>query len=119
MEASWKYIVSGHGDHRFVDILPERADKGTSLRFLSECLLQIEKTVAFGDSMNDVDMLVEAKQGVIVANAQKDLKCWHADHKAKHAHITLSQYRETHAMHIFLAELLEMNAKSSSKKRKV
>ena len=68
---NWKYVVSGEGSHRFVDILPDRADKGTSLRFLCKRVLQCDqaKTVAFGDSTNDIEMLTQAGRGFAVANS--------------------------------------------------
>ena len=74
---------------RDVDILPSAAGKGNAVRFLLEHLagVAMEQVLVCGDSGNDIDMLSLAvsagAKGVVVANAQPELKAWAADQKAE------------------------------------
>lgn len=101
----WKYVISGRGTHRFIDILPERADKGTSLRFLCKRVLQYDKqfSVAFGDSANDIEMLIEAGRGFAVSNSQPDLLYWLQENFALYPTISLSPYKESESIVKFLS----------------
>lgn len=66
-------VVWSSGKH--LDILPAAAGKGRAIRFLLDFLgIQTQQIVTAGDSGNDYSMLDEFKRGIIVANAQPELK---------------------------------------------
>ena len=66
-------VVWSSGKH--LDILPAAAGKGKAIRFLINYLdLGPEQVIAAGDSGNDRSMLDEFDWGIIVANAQPELK---------------------------------------------
>lgn len=57
-----------------IEINAKNANKGEALRFLSRHLgLSIEETMSFGDSGNDLSMLMAAGTGVAMANADQAL----------------------------------------------
>ena len=59
----------------FIEIVPERVDKGDSLRRLAESLgLGREDVVSCGDGYNDIPMLTYAGVGVAMGNAQPEVK---------------------------------------------
>ena len=59
----------------FFEILPAGASKGSALkRLCRKTGLQLSRTVAIGDCDNDLEMLMEARVGVAVANAYPDLR---------------------------------------------
>ncbi len=58
-----------------LDVLAVDANKSTSLEFLSDYLgIALSETIAIGDNWNDLDMLEAAGQGVVMANADDELK---------------------------------------------
>jgi Cof subfamily protein (haloacid dehalogenase superfamily) len=58
-----------------LDIDPVQATKGNGLKFLADCLnMRLENTAAFGDNINDLDMLQSVGFPVAVANAEDKLK---------------------------------------------
>lgn len=58
-----------------IDIMRENTTKGNGIRILCEKLgIPIEETVAFGDSMNDEDMLKTAGFSVAMGNAIPEIK---------------------------------------------
>jgi len=66
-------VVWSSGKH--LDILPAAAGKGKAIRFLIGYLnLSPEQVITAGDSGNDRSMLDEFDCGIIVANAQPELK---------------------------------------------
>lgn len=69
-------IYSGGVD---LDILPVRANKGRAMTFLREHLgVNAERTVACGDSGNDLSMFENREErGIIVGNAMPELLNWH------------------------------------------
>ncbi|MBD2136264.1 sucrose-phosphate phosphatase [Anabaena sp. FACHB-1237] len=69
-------IYSGSKD---LDILPRNANKGMAMTFVRETLeIAVEKTVACGDSGNDIALFAGRKEkGIIVGNATKELLAWH------------------------------------------
>ena len=75
-------VVWSSGKH--LDILPAAAGKGKAIRFLISYLdLSPEQVIAAGDSGNDRSMLDEFDCGIIVANAQPELKSLQIDdHRA-------------------------------------
>ena len=58
-----------------LDILPKDAGKGNAIRFLLSYLdLEPQRVITAGDSGNDRSMLEEFERGIVVANAQPELK---------------------------------------------
>jgi len=67
-----KLIFSGGG---YLDIIPPAAGKGTVIQFLHTWLnIPGERVVVAGDSGNDVDMFIPPFRGIIVGNADADLR---------------------------------------------
>ncbi|WP_166241795.1 Cof-type HAD-IIB family hydrolase [Paenibacillus turpanensis] len=59
----------------FLEFVHKEGTKGDALRFLaSHCGCQIEETIAFGDSWNDMEMITTAGLGVAMGNAVPALK---------------------------------------------
>ena len=57
-----------------IEINAKNANKGEALRFLCHYLgLSVEESMSFGDSSNDLSMIVAAGTGVAMANADKSL----------------------------------------------
>lgn len=81
-------IYSGSKD---LDILPRNANKGMAMTFVREILeIAIEKTVACGDSGNDIALFAGRKEkGIIVGNATKELLAWH------HLNYSVNRYLAT------------------------
>ena len=75
-------IITQQGLHLYViehcdaiDVLPKGQNKGAALQYLSgEGLLDLEKTVAFGDGANDVEMLGVVGMPITVGNAKEQVK---------------------------------------------
>ncbi|HLO87700.1 MAG TPA: sucrose-phosphate phosphatase [Nostocaceae cyanobacterium] len=69
-------IYSGSKD---LDILPRKANKGMAMTFIRENLeIDVEQTVACGDSGNDIALFADRKEkGIIVGNAKQELLEWH------------------------------------------
>ncbi len=62
-------------ESNFLEIVAWRAGKGNALQSYCKANgFELEETVAFGDSVNDVDMIKVAGVGVAVANARGELK---------------------------------------------
>ena len=71
-EKTMNFVQSVRGA---LDIDPIQATKGKSLKFLANHLnMQLEYTAAFGDNINDLDMLQSVGFPVAVANAEDELK---------------------------------------------
>lgn len=81
-----RIISSGETDF---DVIPEQAGKGSALRYVRQTLgVPPERTLAAGDSLNDLDML-RAARGIVVGNARPRLRRAVADddvHLAERAH---------------------------------
>jgi Cof subfamily protein (haloacid dehalogenase superfamily) len=59
----------------FVEVLDRRVDKGEALRFAASCLgIAPERTLAVGDSWNDVPLLRAAGFAVAMGGAPRDLR---------------------------------------------
>jgi sucrose-phosphate synthase len=59
---------------KFLDLLPERASKGAAILYLCErYAMPLSRTIVFGDSGNDCDMLLATGQGVVVKNHAPEL----------------------------------------------
>jgi Cof subfamily protein (haloacid dehalogenase superfamily) len=62
-------------DLGILDLLPHGVSKGSSLELLAARLgIDRKETMAIGDNWNDVDMLEWAAQGVVMANASRELR---------------------------------------------
>eukprot|EP00922_Rhytidocystis_sp_ex-Travisia-forbesii_P038999 GHVS01058082.1.p1 GENE.GHVS01058082.1~~GHVS01058082.1.p1 ORF type:complete len:456 (+),score=70.56 GHVS01058082.1:69-1436(+) len=70
-----KLVVSGAGEWRYVDILPEQAGKLPPVKYVMEQLqFHPSQTLVCGDSGNDIDMFAHPEVlGVCVGNAHTDL----------------------------------------------
>jgi len=76
-------VVWSSGKH--LDILPAASGKGRAIRFLIDNLgLEVGRVIAAGDSGNDRSMFDEFGRGVIVANAQPELRAL-AEGQSEHA----------------------------------
>ncbi|MGK7947710.1 MAG: sucrose-phosphate phosphatase [Xenococcaceae cyanobacterium] len=70
-----KLVYSGSKD---LDILPRNGDKGLALQFLrNKWEISPEKTVACGDSGNDIALFKGEEKGIIVGNAKPELRQWY------------------------------------------
>jgi sucrose-6F-phosphate phosphohydrolase len=66
---------------KYLDLIPVRAGKGEAIHFLAgQLAVSPENVVVAGDSGNDLDMFVAPYRGIIVANADDDLKEKRGDH---------------------------------------
>ena len=63
-----------------IEILPFSINKGSSLNYVCKTYLKCspQDVIAFGDSMNDCDMLDIVGKGVIVKNGQPDILNWYS-----------------------------------------
>lgn len=69
-----KYDVTCSADV-LVEVSPINDNKGAGLKYLADYYgIPIEKTVAIGDNLNDVSMILAAGTGVAVGNAVEGLK---------------------------------------------
>ena len=59
----------------FLEVNPLRATKGNALKWCAERFgFSMVNVMAFGDSLNDLSMLLAAGHGIAVANAREDVK---------------------------------------------
>jgi sucrose-6-phosphatase len=71
-----------YSSDRDVDVLPRRSGKGRALRHVRNILnMQLNRTVACGDSGNDIAIFTENIFGIIVGNARAELKEWYEANK--------------------------------------
>lgn len=67
-----KVIIS---HRKFVDILPEKCDKGEAAVFLIKTAgIKAGEVIAAGDSENDLDLFMKFRRGIVVSNALENLK---------------------------------------------
>lgn len=65
-------IFNPHGLHHSADVTVIGTDKGDALRAVADRLkVKIENTYAFGDGMNDINMLKASGHGIAMGNGQK------------------------------------------------
>jgi sucrose-6-phosphatase len=79
---------------RDLDILPRGGDKGTALQFL-RAGWQIDpvQTVVCGDSGNDISLFkYGTERGIIVGNAQSELRLWHELHPVNYHYLAVADY---------------------------
>ncbi len=61
-----------------LEILPKNGDKGLAVRFLQQqWQIPPELTVTCGDCLQDITLLHGAEKGIIVGNAQPELRQWY------------------------------------------
>jgi sucrose-phosphate synthase len=66
-------VIMSHG--KYIDILPERCDKGEAALFLMNLAkVKASDVIVAGDSENDLDLFMKFKRGIVVANALENLK---------------------------------------------
>jgi sucrose-phosphate synthase len=66
-------IIISHG--KYIDILPEKCDKGSAAKFLvKEEKLDAKSVIVAGDSENDLDLFNAFERGIAVSNALPALK---------------------------------------------
>ena len=72
-----KLIASGTGGWQYVDVVSRRAGKLESLEYVRDAFnVSTSRTVACGDSGNDILMLGGANKAIVVGNAQPALVRW-------------------------------------------
>jgi hydroxymethylpyrimidine pyrophosphatase-like HAD family hydrolase len=85
----------------WMDVTPETADKGISLKALQEILgISREETMAFGDNINDLGLLEAAEESYAIGSARDEVKA-----AAKHVAPPLSENGETEVLLKLLDEL--------------
>lgn len=68
-------IFNPHGLHHSADVTVIGADKSDALKAVADKLkVRIENTYAFGDGMNDINMLKAAGHGIAMGNSQAPCK---------------------------------------------
>ncbi|MEA1993511.1 MAG: HAD family hydrolase [Euryarchaeota archaeon] len=82
LEGWLKEMIEKEGLHLYtiphkdaVDVIPKGLSKAYALRYLEKKnYIKVKKTVAFGDGMNDYEMLKEVEFPVTVSNAHTEIK---------------------------------------------
>lgn len=65
-------VTSGHA---WLDMMPMSADKGKGIRVLQKYfLISADACAAFGDNLNDLEMLHEVTYSFAVSNAKEEVK---------------------------------------------
>jgi sucrose-6F-phosphate phosphohydrolase len=77
---------------RDLDLLPRHANKGSALTFVRQTLgFEPEQTIVCGDSGNDIALFAAgSERGIIVGNAQPELRSWHRDHPSENRYFAKS-----------------------------
>ena len=69
-----RYHFIKHAEHVY-EVVPHGCDKADGMRMMTEYLgIPTENVVAFGDGLNDMDMLKSSGTGVAMGNARQELK---------------------------------------------
>ncbi len=86
-----KLVYSGGKD---LDVLPPAGDKGQAMQFVRQTLgIAATQTLACGDSGNDIALFSAGEErGLIVGNAQSELRQWHAANPSDHRHLAQAHY---------------------------
>ncbi|MBE8970499.1 sucrose-phosphate phosphatase [Nostocales cyanobacterium LEGE 12452] len=89
-----KYENGKDVEIQVVDILPRKANKGMAMTFVRENLeIDIEQTVACGDSGNDIALFADKKEkGIIVGNAKQELLKWHKANPNPNRYLAKAQF---------------------------
>jgi sucrose-6F-phosphate phosphohydrolase len=79
LEDSAQEVNIVYSSQRDLDILPAGANKGAAAAFLAQRWgIGRERVIVAGDSGNDSDMFRQGFRGIVVGNAQAELKSLHA-----------------------------------------
>ncbi len=83
-------LVYSGGKH--LDILPQGANKGLAMLFLRQhWSFEPDRTVACGDSGNDLSMFHSGEErGIIVGNAMPELRNWHEENPSPNRYMATS-----------------------------
>lgn len=85
-----KLVYSGGRD---LDVLPSRGDKGLAVQFLRNKLaIDAHQTVVCGDSGNDIALLQGEERGIIVGNAQPELRQWYQNNQTDYRYFAQTHY---------------------------
>lgn len=77
-----------YSSNKDVDVLPEQSGKGKALSYVREMLgMSRSRTVACGDSGNDIALFTENTYGIIVGNARSELREWYEDNKRSNLYL--------------------------------
>ncbi|CAN1209640.1 sucrose-phosphate phosphatase [Tumidithrix helvetica PCC 7403] len=77
-----------YSSNKDVDVLPERSGKGKALSYVREALgVPCDRTVACGDSGNDITLFTENTFGIIVGNPKPELKEWYEANKRSNVYL--------------------------------
>ena len=77
-------LIYGKGPKRYVEFLSKNAGKGYVVEYLCKLNnVKIEDSLGFGDSLNDVQMLLTCGKGFMVANSQDGLVEWYKNDENK------------------------------------
>jgi sucrose-6-phosphatase len=80
-----------YSSYKDVDILPKQSGKGNALTYVRNALnMPCDRTLACGDSGNDIALFTEDTYGVIVGNAKPELKEWYEINKRKNLYLAQS-----------------------------
>jgi sucrose-6-phosphatase len=80
-----------YSSDRDVDVLPRNSGKGNALRYIREQLnIPPNRTVACGDSGNDIALFTENTFGIIVGNARAELIEWYRTNQRTNLHLAHS-----------------------------
>ena len=67
--------INHHGDYYSFDLNIKNVNKGSAITKLIKLLnINYEDTYAFGDGINDIEMMQSVKHSIAMGNAQKELK---------------------------------------------
>lgn len=77
LQDEFHFCIQNPNAHRIIngDLINRKFDKGTAVRRLCQHLqISLDNTIAFGDSMNDLEMLETAALGICMENGSPELK---------------------------------------------
>ena len=78
-----------------LDIVPHNGDKGLALQYLQKkWRIEQEKTVVCGDSGNDISLFIRQEWGIIVGNAQTELRQWYQQNQTSFHYFAQSNYAQ-------------------------
>jgi sucrose-6-phosphatase len=83
-------IYSG-GEH--LDILPQESGKGLAASYIRQKLnIAPQRTLACGDSGNDLTLFEQSTLGILVGNSQPDLLAWYETHRQPRLYLAQAAY---------------------------
>lgn len=80
-----------YSSNKDVDVLPVQSGKGKALSYVREALgISCSRTIACGDSGNDIALFSEDIYGIIVGNARSELREWYELNKRTNLYLARS-----------------------------